>query len=191
MEDNLQEIRHTIFVVLAVALVLVGASEFAGQNRVIEGTYVNPNYGYSVKIPNGIRGETLAPPAPQHGFGVDLNRKSKGSIWVDGSYDSSLLGSADALARDTALEFAKKYNLTVASNVVLKFSELEARDVVLENVAKTGTINYIHFILAFRKRVGQPGIVYTIGILEDSKDASAENLYSRIVNSFRLTRLPN
>ena len=64
-----------------------------------KGAYENYVYGYSVKIPDGMVGVGSTPPAPQHGFGIDLdNPRStewngrpefpKSYLYVDGSYNS-------------------------------------------------------------------------------------------------------
>src|SRR5438128_1264121 len=81
------------------------------QHRRIEGTYLNLDYGYSATVPNGLFGDNLAPPAPQHGFGIDINGKSGGSILVDASYDSLFLGSVDAAANDQASSLRREHNL--------------------------------------------------------------------------------
>ena len=64
-----------------------------------KGVYENYVYGYSVRIPDGMVGVGSTPPAPQHGFGIDLdNPRStdwdgrpefpKSYLYVDGSYNS-------------------------------------------------------------------------------------------------------
>jgi hypothetical protein len=64
-----------------------------------KGHYANYVYGYSIKIPDGMVGLGSPPPAPQHGFGIDLdNPRStewihgpefpKSYVYVDGSYNS-------------------------------------------------------------------------------------------------------
>jgi hypothetical protein len=64
-----------------------------------KGSYENYTYGYSVEIPDGMIGLGETPPAPQHGFGIDLdNPRStrrpygaefpKSYVYVDGSYNS-------------------------------------------------------------------------------------------------------
>lgn len=69
------------------------------EDTVFEGRYVNHAYGYSVEIPAGMLGVGSTPPAPQHGFGIDLDnpRSSawngapkfpKSYLYVDGSYNS-------------------------------------------------------------------------------------------------------
>jgi hypothetical protein len=64
-----------------------------------EGRYENYVYGYSVRIPDGMVGAGSTPPAPQHGFGIDLDHprstewrhgteSPKSFVNVDGSYNS-------------------------------------------------------------------------------------------------------
>jgi hypothetical protein len=61
---------------------------------------------------------------------------------------------------------------------------------VLENARQTGSINYVHFIVAVRKTSGAVGIIYTIGIQQRKKNASSEDAFSQIVKSFQATTLP-
>ena len=49
---------------------------------VFEGRYVNQVYGYSVRIPANMRGAGSTPPAPQHGFGIDLDHP-RSTAWKD------------------------------------------------------------------------------------------------------------
>ena len=69
------------------------------EGAVFEGLYENHVYGYSVEVPRDMVGLGAPPPAPQHGFGIDLgNPRStawvrgtefpKSYIYVDGSYNS-------------------------------------------------------------------------------------------------------
>lgn len=81
------------------------ADEVETGEAVFEGLYENDVYGYSIRIPAGMRGAGSTPPAPQHGFGIDLdNPRStawkdardfpKSYLYVDGSYNSFGWGRA-------------------------------------------------------------------------------------------------
>ncbi len=81
------------------------ADEANTEDAVFGGVYENGVYGYSVRIPAGMRGAGSTPPAPQHGFGIDLdNPRStawkdarefpKSYLYVDGSYNSFGWGRA-------------------------------------------------------------------------------------------------
>lgn len=67
--------------------------------RRFEGRYENFVYGFSVEIPAGMVGSGSAPPAPDHGFGIDLDDPRSTAwngrrdfpqsyLYVDGSYNS-------------------------------------------------------------------------------------------------------
>ncbi|MBV9924670.1 MAG: hypothetical protein JOZ96_06465 [Acidobacteria bacterium] len=71
----------------------------ASEDAVFEGRYENNVYGYSVEIPAGMVGLGARPPAPQHGFGIDLDAPRsiswvrgegfpKSYVYVDGSYNT-------------------------------------------------------------------------------------------------------
>lgn len=75
------------------------ADKIETEEAVFEGRYRNDVYGYSVRIPAGMRGAGSTPPAPQHGFGIDLDDPRstawkgardlpKSYLYVDGSYNS-------------------------------------------------------------------------------------------------------
>ena len=75
------------------------ADEAEDEDRVFEGLYENYVYGYSVEIPAGMVGAGSTPPAPGHGFGIDLDNPAstewrgapdfpKSYLYVDGSYNS-------------------------------------------------------------------------------------------------------
>ena len=69
-------------------------TKIAGQE------YVNNNYGYSVRLPDGQVAWMNAAPSPNHGFRIFLGPRR--SIEVDASFDSAFLGSASAVADDAA-----------------------------------------------------------------------------------------
>ena len=53
-----------------------------------QGTYENKfGYAYRVNIPPGLTGLKAPPPAPQHGFAIDLGSGAR--ISVDGSYNAT------------------------------------------------------------------------------------------------------
>src|SRR5437867_4099844 len=46
--------------------------------------YANLEYGYSVKIPNGLSALSDPPPLPQHGIEIELDSKRSARIWISG-----------------------------------------------------------------------------------------------------------
>ena len=91
----------------------------------ISDRYTNSKYGYRVSLPQGIVALTSLPPAPQHGFLIDVEhelseRSSAGEsnsgrswldmeagLWVDGSYNATFYESVDEAA-DAHLGYLRK-----------------------------------------------------------------------------------
>ena len=65
------------------------------------------------------------------------------------------------------------------------------RDVVLERESSKGRITYVHLVLAFRAIPNSVGVIYTIGLQTQAKNAADEKVFSALVNSFHVTDLPN
>lgn len=107
-----------------------------------EGSYANYAYGYSVKLPAGMVGMGAPPPAPQHGFGIDLdNPRStewihepefpKSYLYVDGCYNSMEYAGVDDAVRShlSALRETGK-NVRVLSRTATTLGGLRAVRVV-------------------------------------------------------------
>lgn len=143
----------------------------------VEDRYYNYNYGFSVDLPSGMVGGTSPPPAPQHGFGVDLdNPKSadwgdgdwpKSYLYVDGSYNSSFLESLDAAA-ERALRFLAEDGCVVneVKRTRTRLAGLRAERVVAL-YKKRGEVMVMvkDEIVALRKGDdGEVEVVYTIAL---------------------------
>lgn len=106
------------------------------------GRYENSVYGYSVEIPDGMIGLGATPPAPQHGFGIDLdNPRStawirgrefpKSYVNVDGSYNSLEWERLDD-AVNSNLKFLREKgkNVRVQSRTATRLGGLDALRVI-------------------------------------------------------------
>ena len=67
------------------AIGLAPAQTPLGEPAVV-GRYTNPNYRFSVTVPDSVHAFGTAPPAPNHGFGINLSKMPYSYLWVDGSY---------------------------------------------------------------------------------------------------------
>jgi len=150
----------------------------------VEGTYVNKDYGYSVRIPDQLRAYRPSAPAPQHG--VVLRKEDSEEISVNAEYDALMLGSAEALTKNLVDMLSATNQLRIVRSSRSHLSGLEARDVVLQREDGKGKITYVHLILALRALPNEVGIVYTIIFQARRKDSAAENTFASIANSFRI-----
>jgi hypothetical protein len=195
MEVDLRQIRPLIPALAAgaIAFVLAGQQnnplDKMTRGLSVEHIYADKKYGYSVRLPSGINGFHPAPPAPQHGFGVIFHGGSDDYLWVNAEYDALYLGTSARAADEESDALSKKYSVAIAKNLPSALSGLSAQDVILENRAGAGRVNYIHLIVAYRGIPGEVGIIYTIGLRQKAKSADAETLFSALVGSFKTAEL--
>ena len=143
--------------------------------------YVNPTYGFSVLLPNGLDAQAPQPPSPQHGFLVDLRAGDR--IWVDGSYDSRFLGSPEAALQDLAGDIKHVGSLTPRLS---RIAGLPAASWRFSNGVHVGFRE-----VARRDQPSPTGILYTFGLDSDPAHAAADmKTMERILRSFELRPLP-
>ena len=65
---------------------------------VYRGRYNNYDYGYSIRIPLGLRGTGSSPPNPNHGIRIILSASEDAFIWTDGSYNAASYASLEQAA---------------------------------------------------------------------------------------------
>lgn len=152
---------------------------FAGgdedRGAVFEGLYENRVYGYSVRIPAGMRGAGSTPPAPQHGFGIDLdNPRStvlkdahalpKSYLYVDGSYNSAGWERVEEAA-DTHLGYLRGDDTKVRalSRTRTRLGGLPALRVVAQYDEGDGPMVY-DAVFAFRMDGGEASAIYTLAL---------------------------
>jgi hypothetical protein len=152
------------------------STEEAGEGAVFEGPYENYTYGYSVRIPADMVGLGPTPPAPQHGFGIDLDRPRsiawmsqpgfpKSYVYVDGSYNS-LEWTSLADAVDSHLSFLREKGRDVRVQLKdqTRLGGLPARRTVAL-YAEGGVEMVSDEIIAFRRDAdGEASVVYTISL---------------------------
>lgn len=151
-----------------------GAADSEEEEAVFEGCYENRVYGYSVEIPEGMVGLGATPPAPQHGFGIDLdNPRStewmrgpefpKSYVYVDGSYNS--LGwrrPDDALNSNLDFLREKGKNVRIRERVEMRLGGLRAVRVIA-TYEEDGEEVVNDEVVAFDDEA-DPSIVYTLSL---------------------------
>jgi len=164
---------------------MVSALSADDQEIKITGTYSNKDYGYSVQLKDGLSGSNLAPPAPQHGFGIDLKPGSAGYVWVNADYDALMAGSVERAAEQESQRFAGQDGVRVIEDKPAMLSGLPAREVILSNPTGKNRVNYVRLLVAYRKVSGEVGIIYVIGIQQHTMSAAGEAVFSSVAHSFR------
>ena len=146
------------------------------ENAEFVGRYENYVYGYSVEIPAGMVGLGAPPPAPQHGFGIDLDDPRstawirgtefpKSYIYVDGSYNSMEYERLED-AVNSHLSFLREKGREVYEQVPResRLGELPAVRVITQ-YEQDGVDMVSDKIIAFRAgEDGEVSVVYTLGL---------------------------
>lgn len=166
---------------------LIASALSADERQInITGTYLNKDYGYFVHLKDGLSGSNLAPPAPQHGFGINLKPSTAGYVWVMAYYDALMVGSVERAAEQESHRFVEQDGLLVIEDKPATLSGLAAREVVLSDRAGKHAINYVRLLVVYRKVPGEVGIIYQIGLQQHTRSAEGEAVVSSIVDSFRM-----
>lgn len=152
-----------------------------GNTLAAEFRYTNLEYGYALRLPAELPRRTSEAPAPQHGFALDL--PSGGKIWVDGSYDAALYGSAAAAL--TALLPELDGKLPQARH--FKLAKLDAARV---SYAQGELVSMR--VIAYRPRLSAIAIVYTFALDTSPSQLLADRkLFDKLLKNFGVTRLPH
>jgi hypothetical protein len=154
-----------------------------------QGVYFNPEYGYSLTIPDGLIGYRSPVPLPQHGFAIDLSKPDDAHVWIDGAYNAAEWASLKDAAKDN-LNYLNAHNVSdirVTSLTYGRLSRLRAvRIVVTYN--KSGLSMIEDEIIALRK---ERDVVYTLQ-LQTTADRYSDDvkLLNQLQRTFRLEPLP-
>lgn len=147
-----------------------------GEARV-ESRYENDTYGFSVELPRGVVGAGATPPAPNHGFGIDLDNPHttewnarpdfpKSYLSVDGSYNSLEWKRLDEAVK-SQLNFLREQgaNVRVRSRELTWLGAGLRAARVVSTYEKDGEEMVSDHLVAFRGMGGDaPAVVYTIDL---------------------------
>lgn len=159
----------------------------------VNGHYVNERYGYSVDIPPGDVGLSDRPPAPNHGFVVQLSNDPERLIVIDGSYNAPGLVSLDAFAR-FKLDSLKQRGATDCETLLIEATFLGDKIPALHlRVAYTisGEGMLYDGFLAIRKEHHKDQVLYEVGLSTPEADYSVDKTsLGDLVAGWRLEPLP-
>ncbi len=158
--------------------------------KILNGQYINYNYGYSVVIPKGLVAITAPPPAPQHGFSIELSKKPESYIWVDGSYGEKEEIVSLEVAVDKHLDWFKTegIDIVVLKRSLIRLHNLQAMQLVIGYKDIKSNKSMLHEkIIAISKKKRKIGIVYTIGLItSESNYNENKKLFDKLVKTWRV-----
>ena len=160
---------------------LLGAAE-------IEGHYRNPEYGYSIEIPKGLKASTDAAPAPQHGFRIG---SAKSFLWVDGSYNAEGAHSATEILKNTLDDVHSQAKVVSTSRSKTHLGTLAA-DAISIRYRPTGSeqMTVREEVVALRPGTSG-GVVYIVGMIVPAGDYTSQRaVLKRLIDSFHTEKLP-
>lgn len=150
-----------------------------------QGTYENKfGYAYRVTVPSGLTGLKTPPPAPQHGFAIDLG--SGAHISVDGSYNTLDYSTARDAAAAHA-EYLADQQITPPRYQRTKLANLQAIETTIQyRRTKSEPERERRSIIALRPAT--PEIIYEL-LLDAPLPVSPKDLsaFRTLQKSFRLT----
>ena len=155
------------------------------------GEYTNPNYGFSVHIPDGLVGHSSPAPMPQHGFGVILSWEPRAYIFFDGSYtietDASATPSVDQVQAQ-ALGWLRGESARIISvhQTHTRLGSLPARrHVVYRSCENRSDVFVVDEVIALRG-----GITFTAALLSVRQRYSNDRrIFERFLRTWRLAKI--
>lgn len=161
---------------------------------VVTGEYCNVEYGYLVRLGNDLRVYVSTPPAPNHGFGVNLRPGAPDKpdidsipyLWVDASYDAlDARGLRKAAASQIQLSCRPDSRPVVR---IRKRVELDGVPAEYVQLTCSGQDSVQEFVVSYRK---QRDIIYTIQLITTpSRLQQDHTAFQQIVSNFHFTELP-
>ena len=175
------------------------ADKAEDEEAIFEGRYVNYGYGYSVEIPAGMVGVGSTPPAPQHGFGIDLDHPRSTAwdsapdfpqsyIYVDGSGNSlDWMQLEEAIGSNLSFLREGGTNVRLNSKRPARIGGLRALRVVAL-YEKDGVEMVSDAVFAFREDgEDAPSFVYTLSLKTPlSKYERDKPVLEALMESWRL-----
>jgi len=160
------------------------------DRRAFQGGYTNPNYGFSVVIPQGLIGHDAPAPMPHHGLGIVLSWEPRAYFWVNGEYNALEWGS-----------------LSEATQQILEWNQADHRNVLTSKIVPTTvggrpaerlTLRYtcpedqtgrvLHEVVLMRNQTR--GIVYEVGLdTTELREKDDLEVFERILSSWRFTTI--
>jgi hypothetical protein len=166
----------------------------SGSDSGVKGEYYNADFGYSVVVPKTLTAHTASGPGSSHGFGIDLHLNPPAYLSVDGSRNDQGWANLEQAIEARVNQVREKNGTHIvvleregthlaglrAIRFMLRYDTPESRDPMVQEV-----------ILAFRKEVSGPDLVYTIALTGPEYLVSRNHKYiEQIKKTWKLKPLP-
>lgn len=195
---------------LLIAFLVLVAVELAAQRHweetesetIYRGRYSNCDYGYFVLLPDTAIGHGSKSPGSNHGIGINLSAPSdtqrisedaKRSVWISNNYNAAGLSSLTSIADQELDLMGKRYtDFRILGRFPYRLAGLRAER-VLWRATRGDEPVFGEEIAAYRPpgKAHLGDIVYTLELETiESKFKEDQEVFSRVVAGFRLTRLP-
>lgn len=146
----------------------------------IVGRYTNVDYGYSVRIPDSLTAFRSTPPAPNHGFGMDLSESPRSYLWVDASYDVfEYSGTLAESIRDSLIDRGAAH-AKIRKESSTRLGNLSAVHVIIDYELRGSAM--ISETINARRKANGIGIIYSIN-LESARERFERD--SKVVEALR------
>ena len=160
----------------------------------VKGLYSNYEYGFSVKIPDGLIGIRNPSPYPQHGFSIPLSNQPEAQISVDGSFNAAMYASlSEAAENDLKYLRDDSGEVELLSRESVKLQNLNAMRISAKYRNKTNSTMMIQdLIIAIRKNrtPDEPEVIYTLRLrTPESRYDADKDILTKLVSSWRLMPL--
>lgn len=169
----LQISRRALLLGTTLSAVLLSA---ASEHKEV---YKNLEYGFEVELPQDWKVIVPEPPTPQHGIALVQDQRR---IWIDGSYDALMFGSAPVALKEILADEVPDVH---AETGAAKLDNLPAAAAQFRHGDKVYSR-----IIGYRPRADEVGIIYNLGLATDEKnEAQDRETFLGIASRFKLLSL--
>jgi hypothetical protein len=150
--------------------------------------YTNAVFGYQILPPEGWVAEEHSQAVPEHGLAFQREGRR---IWIDGSYDALLLGSAEAAAADLMHRVPEA---TSVEQSIVRLGGLQARQIGFTSPkshlpGSEVMVDRNIRVVAYRpdQKPEEVGLIYSLGLLTNADHFGSDSeSFRKMLDSFKL-----
>ena len=156
----------------------------------VKDIYASPDYGFSIRIPDGFVGMIPPPPLPQHGIRIYLSRDHEEFIWVNGSYNAAEYTSAqEDISKNLGWLKTEGEGLEVLAKVPTHLQYLSAKRIMIRYRKKGSGERMIEdYVAALRGATNgtETGVCYELGLISRSDNYETnKQTFDQVLHSWQ------